>query len=205
MTHATKPYVGGKIFKSGSLEGRDFRSPNQMADGPEKTILGKKQKEWLFKTLDASEAKFKLVFSPTPIVGPDRKNKKDNHANKIFAHEGQELRDRLSQYKDLIVLCGDRHWQYASRDEDSDLWEFGCGPGSEKHQLGLESQGQATCSSVSSCRWWISFRRNQVHQKAIATHIAASQSKWRHRKRISISGRANRDQVRRFENARTTA
>lgn len=126
----------GKDLQVWFLEGRDFRSPNQMADGPEKTILGKKQKEWLFKTLDASEAKFKLVFSPTPIVGPDRKNKKDNHANKIFAHEGQELRDRLSQYKDLIVLCGDRHWQYASRDEDSDLWEFGCGPGSEKHQLG---------------------------------------------------------------------
>ena len=34
------------------------------------------------------------------------------------------------------MLCGDRHWQYASRDEDSGLWEFGCGPGSEKHQLG---------------------------------------------------------------------
>lgn len=126
----------GKDLQIWFLEGRDFRSPNQMPDGPEKTILGKEQKEWLFKTLDASEAKFKLVFSPTPIVGPDRKNKKDNHANTIFAHEGKELRDRLSQYKDLIVLCGDRHWQYASRDEDSDLWEFGCGPGSEKHQLG---------------------------------------------------------------------
>ena len=126
----------GKDLQIWFLEGRDFRSPNQMPDGPEKTILGKEQKEWLFKTLDASEAKFKLVFSPTPIVGPDRKNKKDNHANTIFAHEGKELRDKLSQYKDLIVLCGDRHWQYASRDEDSGLWEFGCGPGSEKHQLG---------------------------------------------------------------------
>ncbi|OUW85686.1 MAG: hypothetical protein CBD74_03045 [Saprospirales bacterium TMED214] len=126
----------GKDLQIWFLEGRDFRSPNQMLDGPEKTILGKEQKEWLFKTLDASQAKFKLVFSPTPIVGPDRKNKKDNHANTIFAHEGKELRDRLSQYKDLIVLCGDRHWQYASRDEDSGLWEFGCGPGSEKHQLG---------------------------------------------------------------------
>ena len=34
------------------------------------------------------------------------------------------------------IFCGDRHWQYASKDRDTDLWEFGCGPGSEKHQLG---------------------------------------------------------------------
>jgi hypothetical protein len=36
----------------------------------------------------------------------------------------------------VIVLCGDRHWQYASHDSEIDLWEFGCGPGSEAHQLG---------------------------------------------------------------------
>lgn len=126
----------GKNLQVWFLEGRDFRSPNKLADGPEKTILGEKQKAWLFKSLNASEAKFKLVFSPTPIVGPDRKNKKDNHANNIFAHEGKELRDKLAQYKGLIVLCGDRHWQYASHDKESDLWEFGCGPGSEEHQLG---------------------------------------------------------------------
>ena len=36
----------------------------------------------------------------------------------------------------LVVFCGDRHWQYASVDETTGVWEFGCGPGSEKHQLG---------------------------------------------------------------------
>lgn len=118
------------------LEGRDFRSPNNMPDGPNKTILGDQQKAWLFETLNASDAKFKLVFSPTPIVGPDRNNKKDNHANEIFEHEGDELRQRLSAIEGVIVFCGDRHWQYASVDAESGLWEFGCGPGSEKHQLG---------------------------------------------------------------------
>ena len=126
----------GKDLQVWFLEGRDYRSPNQLPDGPEKTILGEEQKEWLFSSLDDSEAKFKLVFSPTPIVGPDRNNKKDNHANNVFAHEGNELRERLTQYENLIVLCGDRHWQYASHDENSKLWEFGCGPGSEEHQLG---------------------------------------------------------------------
>jgi alkaline phosphatase D len=126
----------GKDLQVWFLEGRDFRSPNTMSDGPEKTILGAEQKAWLFKTLGASTAKFKLVFSPTPIVGPDRSGKKDNHANTIFAHEGEQLRRKFSAVDGVIVLCGDRHWQYASVDVETGLWEFGCGPGSEKHQLG---------------------------------------------------------------------
>lgn len=126
----------GKELQVWFLEGRDYRSPNNMPDGPDKTILGAEQKAWLFKTLEESTATFKVVCSPTPIVGPDRKNKKDNHANDIFVYEGNEIRKRLSALKNVIVLCGDRHWQYASVDEETQLWEFGCGPGSDKHQFG---------------------------------------------------------------------
>jgi alkaline phosphatase D len=126
----------GRDLQVWFLEGRDYRSPNNMPDGPGKSILGATQKQWLFETLAESKAKFKLIFSPTPIVGPDRANKKDNHANAIFAHEGQEIRGRLAEVEGAIVLCGDRHWQYASYDPTTKLWEFGCGPGSEKHQLG---------------------------------------------------------------------
>ncbi|WP_166820467.1 family 16 glycoside hydrolase [Thalassoroseus pseudoceratinae] len=126
----------GRDLEIWILEGRDYRSPNTMPDGPEKSILGKKQKEWLFKTLKESDAKFKLICSPTPIVGPDRANKKDNHANEIFAYEGNQIRETISKIPGVIVFCGDRHWQYASVDDETNLWEFGCGPGSEKHQLG---------------------------------------------------------------------
>ena len=77
------------------LEGRDYRSSNRMEDGPEKTILGSNQKAWLQSSLRASSATFKLVFTPTPVVGPDRPNKKDNHANEVFCHEGKELRTCL--------------------------------------------------------------------------------------------------------------
>ncbi len=132
----------GKDLQVWLLEGRDYRSPNDMPDGPQKTILGGEQKAWLLRTLRESKATFKLVFSPTPIVGPDRANKKDNHANAVFEHEGRELRDAFSQFGNVIVLCGDRHWQYASVDPDTRLWEFGCGPGSEKHQLGWKQGDQ---------------------------------------------------------------
>lgn len=126
----------GRDLQIWILEGRDYRSPNDMPDGPDKTILGSEQKAWLFETLEKSDAKFKLICSPTPIVGPDRNNKKDNHANDVFAYEGNELRERLSSIPGVIVFCGDRHWQYASVDAKNNLWEFGSGPGSEKHQLG---------------------------------------------------------------------
>jgi len=120
------------------LEGRDYRSPNNLPDGPQKTILGTKQKEWLFTTLLESQARYKLIFCPTPIVGPDRQNKKDNHSNQSFSFEGNEIRNKLASVPGAIVFCGDRHWQYASVDTESRVWEFGCGPGSEKHELGWQ-------------------------------------------------------------------
>jgi alkaline phosphatase D len=126
----------GKDIQIWILEGRDFRSPNAMKDGPDKTILGQEQKAWLFQTLERSTATFKLVFTPTPIVGPDRPNKHDNHANENFQYEGDELRAKFASLPGVIVFCGDRHWQYASVDRESGLWEFGCGPGSQVHQLG---------------------------------------------------------------------
>ena len=124
------------------LEGRDYRSSNRMEDGPEKSILGSTQKAWLQSSLRASSATFKLVFTPTPVVGPDRPNKKDNHANEVFSHEGKELRTLFSSVDRTILFCGDRHWQYASEDPTTGLWEFGCGPGSARHQLGWKEGDQ---------------------------------------------------------------
>lgn len=113
------------------LEGRDFRSPNKMADGPEKTIWGATQREWLKRTLLESDAAFKIVISPTPMVGPDGKGKKDNHTNLGgFRHEGTEFfewaktNDFLN--KGLYLVCGDRHWQYHSI-HPSGFEEFSCG------------------------------------------------------------------------------
>jgi len=118
------------------IEGRDFRSPNNTPDGPEKTILGEKQKRWLMDSIESSDATFRIIFSPTPILGPDRLNKNDNHANRKYSHEGNQIREFLAKQTNVFVMCGDRHWQYATKMKDSDLWEFGCGPGSEEHQLG---------------------------------------------------------------------
>jgi alkaline phosphatase D len=120
------------------VEGRDFRSPNPMPDGPDKSIWGPEQKRWLKESLLASDADWKVLLSPTPLVGPDRTNKKDNHSNVTFAHEGREIRGwiRDQGLSNLFVVCGDRHWQYHSVHPETGLHEFGCGPASDQHAGG---------------------------------------------------------------------
>ena len=134
-----KPYRTirwGKDIQIWMVEGREYRSPNDMADGADKTIWGETQKQWFQKSVAASDATFKMLFSPTPVVGPDRKQKVDNHANQAFATEGQWLRNFISKQKNMYVVNGDRHWQYVSVDAETGVTEFGSGPVSDYHAQG---------------------------------------------------------------------
>lgn len=118
------------------VEGRDYRSPNDMPDGPDKTIWGTEQKAWFKEEVLASDAPFKILFSPTPVVGPDRKNKKDNHSNANWKHEGDEIRKFCAE-NNVIVICGDRHWQFHSKDDETGVHEFSSGASSPKHAGGF--------------------------------------------------------------------
>lgn len=131
----------GKDLQIWMVEGRDYRSPNPDPDGPDKTIWGAEQMIWFKRTVGESNATFKVLISPTPIVGPDRSNKNDNHANEGFQYEGDMLREFISRQKNMITVCGDRHWQYVSKDAKTGLIEFSCGPGSDDHAGGWK-QGE---------------------------------------------------------------
>ncbi len=126
----------GKDLQVWMVEGRDYRSGNTDPDGPDKTIWGAEQKAWLKRTMTESDAAFRILISPTPIVGPDRDNKRDNHSNAVFTHEGDEVREFLSKQKNVAVVCGDRHWQYFSVHPKTGVREFSCGPASDKHAGG---------------------------------------------------------------------
>ncbi len=130
----------GRDIEFWFLEGREFRSPNKATDGPDKTILGERQLSWLERGLAASDATFKVIFSATPIVGPDRSSKADNHSNRAFSHEGEILRKLLADQENTIVVCGDRHWQYSSIDPATGLWEFSCGPTTDRHAGGFSEK-----------------------------------------------------------------
>ena len=125
------------------LEGRDHRDPNIADPGPGKTMWGEEQKAWLQRTLKESDATFKIIISPTPMVGPDDawtgkqggflaplfggnpvgqagdRRKRDNHTNPFgFRDEGEGFFDWLLDQdldeKEVYFVCGDRHWQYHS-------------------------------------------------------------------------------------------
>jgi alkaline phosphatase D len=140
-THRTIRW--GRDLQIWLVEGRDFRSANNMPDGPDKTIWGREQKKWFYETVKQSDATFRILISPTPVVGPDRGNKNDNHANKGFTHEGNEIHDFIGQQTNMYVVCGDRHWQYVSVDPRTGVREYSCGPTTNKHASGFSEKNRS--------------------------------------------------------------
>ena len=132
----------GKDLQIWITEGRNYRSHNDMEDGPGKSIYGPEQKAWLYKTLKESDATFKVVINANPILGPDRKNKRDNYANEGFQTEGDEIREFLNQFDNVYLCNGDRHWQYVTNPEGTNLWEFSCGAGSDVHAGGWSQEDE---------------------------------------------------------------
>lgn len=135
----------GRDLQIWLTDGRDFRSPNKQPDGPEKTIWGKEQKAWFQRTVLESAATWKILISPTPLVGPDRGAKNDNHANAGFRHEGDELRAWLKAHlpDNFFVICGDRHWQYHSAHPVTGLNEFSVGAASDEHAAGSPGEDRS--------------------------------------------------------------
>jgi alkaline phosphatase D len=131
---------GGKDLQIWITEGRNYRSKNTDSDGPGKSIFGEEQKEWLFKTMEESDATFKVLISPNPILGPDRTNKFDNYSNANWKYEGDEIRDYLNRFDNVFICNGDRHWQYVTHWEGTNLWEFSCGAGADKHSGGWSQE-----------------------------------------------------------------
>jgi len=135
----------GRDLQIWFTDGRDFRSPNKMLDGPDKTIWGAEQKAWFQRTVQESDATWKVLISPTPLVGPDRPTKNDNHSNEGFAHEGNELRKWIREHvpDSFFVVCGDRHWQYHSVHPQQGVQEFSVGAASDSHAGGTPGENPA--------------------------------------------------------------
>ena len=129
-----KTYRTHRVSKDLQLwftENRFYRSPNSDPDGPDKSIWGKEQKQWLKDTLLASDATFRILVSPTPMVGPDDLRKTDNHCNiGGFQHERDDffkfLKENGLDQGNFFIVCGDRHWQYHAVDSTG-VEEFSCG------------------------------------------------------------------------------
>lgn len=130
----------GKDLQIWIVEGRNYRSKNSDPDGADKTIWGKTQKAWFYETVEASDATFKILFTSTPILGPDRKQKADNYSNSNFKYEGDEIRAFLNKQSNFFICNGDRHWQYVTQPTGTNLWEFSAGAGADGHAGGWSQE-----------------------------------------------------------------
>jgi alkaline phosphatase D len=130
----------GRHLQVWFLEGRDFRSTSEADRTQTPTILGPTQITWLERTLAASTATFRVIITPTPMVGPDRPTKDDNYANKGYVVEGTKIRALLARQPNLTVITGDRHWQYVSRDKTTGIEEWSVGAATDSHAGGWSEE-----------------------------------------------------------------
>lgn len=89
------------------MDGRYHRSPNKAEDNLEKTMLGKKQLEWLKRELQASKAKVKLVAN-----GSEWESYGSDDSWSLFKKERDPFLAWIDEHKieGVIFLSGDRHF-----------------------------------------------------------------------------------------------
>lgn len=106
------------------LDCRRYRSANAAPDDANKTMLGATQLQWLLAGLQASTARFKLVFTSIPL---DYGNGDDHWAT--FTTERQVMFDALlaNRITGVLFVSGDQHW-FASHAHAYGIREYQIGP-----------------------------------------------------------------------------
>ena len=89
------------------LDDRMYRTPERVAESPDKTMLGPDQLRWLEHSLSYSAAPFKIVVNGSQMLN-------SNSHGESFAHyvnEQKELLDWIvkNRIRGVVFLSGDRH------------------------------------------------------------------------------------------------
>ncbi|AZU64270.1 glycerophosphodiester phosphodiesterase family protein [Neobacillus mesonae] len=138
-------YSWGNTMDMIILNNRGYRSPNTQADGPDKSMLGKEQLDWLKQQLLESDSKVKLVATSVPISVPTGKAMaRDGWANGDnvnpndptgYEKEFKEISDFIIEkgIKNVFFVTTDVHFaeviKYdANQDGKSDYHELISGP-----------------------------------------------------------------------------
>ena len=107
----------------------------RMRDKPGVSMIGRHQREWLLKSMHASDADFFFVISTVPFMIPhtgsggaelNPENKEESWTG--FFDERETLIAAWEKLgKRVFVMTGDLHNSFAIKVTDS-VWEFCCGP-----------------------------------------------------------------------------
>lgn len=117
----------GKAMELFVLDTRQYRDDNATPDGPDKTMLGEEQTEWLKTSLRATDATFAVVSSSTSLASvssaPEARDSwASGGSDTGFEHELREIVDVVREVDSTVVwLSGDRHFaRVLSYDLDHD-------------------------------------------------------------------------------------
>jgi alkaline phosphatase D len=114
-------WAGADFFM---LDTRRFRSPQTMAEGAGKTMLGAAQKQWLLETLKASAAPFKFILTAVPFHGASA------DAWGTYRTERDEIVNfiRDNKLRGIVFLTGDYHLARDWTNAGTRLREYMAGP-----------------------------------------------------------------------------
>lgn len=71
----------GRLLELFILDTRQYRSPNREPDGPAKTLLGPRQRQWLIEGVSGSDAVWKIIISSVPLSIPTGRIYRDSWSN----------------------------------------------------------------------------------------------------------------------------
>lgn len=126
------------------LDTRQYRSRNSDPDGPDKTMLGTKQRDWLLRGLSESTATWKVIVTSVPLSN-NRKGgslRVPGHDSWARAEDGTGFEHELrliietivtEDIRNVVWLAADVHYVQAnaydpSGDGEPDFHEFIAGP-----------------------------------------------------------------------------
>lgn len=133
----------GKHLELFFLDTRQYRDAKLKEDSPKKTMLGQKQLEWLEKSLQGSDATWKVIVTSVPLsipTGWPPEAGRDGWASfdgkTGYREELQRVFDLVAAAKprNIVFLTTDVHfgsgfsYRPLAEDESFQLWEFVAGP-----------------------------------------------------------------------------
>ena len=125
------------------LDTRQYRSANRQKDGPNKTMLGRAQRDWLVEELTRSTATWKFVVTSVPLANqkggtlllPGNDSWARGADGTGFLSELRGIVDTLlaRHISNVVWLAGDVHYAQVNdydpnADGIVDFYEFICGP-----------------------------------------------------------------------------
>jgi alkaline phosphatase D len=134
----------GKLAEIFILDTRQYRTPSSEIDGPQKSMLGERQRRWLIEGLAASDAVWKIIVSSVTLSVPTGRISRDGWANgdidllpqgggSGYEHELLRIVQALAdqRVKNLVWMTADVHHaeiiRHAPR-PDLTFFEFIAGP-----------------------------------------------------------------------------